>query len=309
MRWEVKAAIQATLSRVPMGYALHRKLQDLAGSSRLEIDVQYPRKRQFLQRARDRGLPLEGRAFLEIGTGWHPLLPLLLSLLGAGRVVTIDVNPWLTRSSLEETLGAVRAVAERVEADFGVPAARCRELADALAARAAKETPAAALRAARVEYARPVDARKTPFGDGEFDYVVSSNVLEHVPPEVIRAMVRESRRLLKPGGLNLHHVNPGDHFSFDPRITSVNFLRYSPRAWHFIGGSGLAYHNRLRCVDYARLFEEAGFEVVYREAEVDPAALAALAEGRVRPHAAFDGYSAEELSEHVIDVFARRGSG
>ena len=38
MNWKTKAFVQAALSRLPMGRRMHRKLQDLAGSSRLDID-------------------------------------------------------------------------------------------------------------------------------------------------------------------------------------------------------------------------------------------------------------------------------
>jgi SAM-dependent methyltransferase len=308
MRWEVKAAIQATLSRAPFGYALHRKLQDLGGSSRLDINDHYGRKRKFLKRVEAQGLPIAGREFLEIGTGWHPVLPVLLHLLGSSGVTTIDVNAWLTRDSLAETLRAFRSIADRVAEDFGQDPKQTQEKMERLCALA--DDPSVLipdlLQAANIQYGMPVDACKTPYSAGSFDYIVSSNVLEHVPPEIIRGMFTESARILKPGGYNLHHVNPGDHFSLDDsRITTVNFLRYSPQAWHWIGGSGLAYHNRLRCVEYDRMLEAAGFTITYSETEIDPSGLAALKEKRVLPHPDYAGFTHEELSGNVIDVFAR----
>jgi SAM-dependent methyltransferase len=312
MRWEVKAAIQATLSRIPFGYALHRKLQDLGGSSRLDVEDHYGRKRKFLKRVEEHGLPLAGRDFLEIGTGWHPVLPVLLHLLDARQVTTIDVNPWLTRASLAETFHAFQGIAGRVAADFGKDAARAQATMDRLCTLVedASVPILDVLKAANIRYGLPVDACKTPYEAGSFDYVVSSNVLEHVPPEVIRGMFTESRRVLKPGGYNLHHVNPGDHFSVgDSRVTTVHFVRYSSRAWYWIGGSGLAYHNRLRCVEYARLLESAGFTVTYSDTEIDPRGLEALEKRQVLPHPDFAAFTNEELSGNVIDVFARAPLG
>lgn len=307
MRWEVKAAVQATLSRVPGGYRLHRKMQDLAGSSRLDAEVQYGRKQRFLARVLAAGLPIRDRTFLEVGTGWHPLTPLLLHLLGAREVVTVDINPWLDARSLGETLDAVWSLSDRIAADFGLSAGECRSRLERLRREAAvaDASPEAVLAGASIRYRMPLDACSTGLPAASFDYLISSNVFEHVPPEVLRGILRESRRILRPGGVHLHHVNPGDHFSYDPRITSVNFLRYSRRAWRYLGGSGLAYHNRLRCVDYVRLFEQEGFTVLYRDAEIDPAALRALRGGSVRPHPDFSDYTPEELSEHIIDVFAQ----
>jgi ubiquinone/menaquinone biosynthesis C-methylase UbiE len=42
------------------------------------------------------------------------------------------------------------------------------------------------------------DATKLPYGDGEFDYVVSTDVFEHIPDT--DRLVMEVKRVLKPGG-------------------------------------------------------------------------------------------------------------
>lgn len=305
MRWEVKAAIQATLSRVPFGRVIHRKLQDVAGSAHLHPDVDYARRAKFLQRMRACNLPIEGASFLEVGTGWHPTLSIYLYLLKARRVVTVDLNRWLTRASLRETIDVIDGLADRFAADFDVPVEhvhetmrRLRDLCDNRSLSIEQ-----ILNEINVEYRCPSDAAATGLSDHELDYIVSTNVFEHIPPDVIRAMLQESRRILKPGGYILHHIDPGDHFSYDKRITTINFLRYSPRAWYYIGGSGVAYHNRLRCVDYARMFEEAGFTIVDQLGEVDRAALAALQSGQVVPHAMFKAYTPEQLCQRTILIF------
>lgn len=46
-----------------------------------------------------------------------------------------------------------------------------------------------------------VDALTTPFADGEFDFVVSSNMIHHVPYPA--RFFEEMRRILKPGGVLL----------------------------------------------------------------------------------------------------------
>ena len=150
----------------------------------------------------------------------------------------------------------------------------------------------------------PCDACHTNLADASFNYVVSSNVLEHIPPDIIRGILKESRRILKPEGLHLHHINPGDHSAFDPHVTTVNFLRYSPRAWYLLGGSGIAYHNRLRCTDYIKLLEDGGFRVVHQIRAVDQKALELLRSGTMNVHKDFMGYSSEELACDLIDVFA-----
>jgi SAM-dependent methyltransferase len=310
MRWQLKAFAQAVLSRVPYGRALHHHLQELTGSVDVDIDIEYEWKAELIRRVRAQRLEIEGRTFLDIGTGWRPLLPVLLHLHGAERVVTIDVNPWLTPRSLHATLEAIDSIVGRFAGDFGLSEAHCREtlrrLRELSAAHPEEVDPV--LAAAGVEYHSPMDAAATGLPPGSFDYVITSNVLEHVPPEEIRRIAQESMRLLRPGGVAIHHVNPGDHFSLDPRVTTVNFLKFSPRAWRLIS-SGLAYHNRLRCAEYPRLFRSLGYEIVYERAEIDERALAALRRGEVSPHTSFAGFSEAELACYLVDVFARVPEG
>ncbi len=284
---------------------MHRGLQKAAGTVRLDPEEEYERKRRLLLRMREQGLDVEDRVFVEVGTGWHPLLPLVLGVLGARRTITLDVNAWLSRETLVETLEAVEGLVERLTVDFGIDAAAAHSrLAELRQLARSGHTPRDVLLAADVEYRFPVGAGATGMEAGSVDYVISSNVLEHIAPAELHRILEESRRILKPGGVSVHHVDPGDHFSIDDRITSVNFLKFSPRAWRLIG-SGLAYHNRLRCVDYTRMFEELGFEILRTDIEVDEHALAALRDAEVRPHAAFAAYPPEELASALIDIFAR----
>ena len=52
--------------------------------------------------------------------------PILLHLLGANRVVTIDLNPWLTSASLSETLKGFESIIDLIATDFS-PAGRDAE--------------------------------------------------------------------------------------------------------------------------------------------------------------------------------------
>ena len=95
------------------------------------------------------------------------------------------------------------------------------------------------------------DAAETGLPAGESDIVTSTMVLHEMPPSHIRAMLRESHRLLAPGGLSIH----------------LDFLmRDDPfREWVHIGHS--ARNNEpfmvpLNAMDMEAAHREAGFESV-----------------------------------------------
>ena len=88
--------------------------------------------------------------------------------------------------------------------------------------------------------------------------VGSNDVLMLAFMNDLRRIHTEAYRLLVPGGLAVHRVDVGDHFAtIDRRITTGNFLQFSEEDWRWYGGSGLSYHNRLRCTDHVRLLDEA----------------------------------------------------
>src|SRR5206468_11368645 len=130
-------------------------------------------------------------------------------------------------------------------------------------------------------------------------------VLEHVSPEGIGQVMRESARILRPGGLAIHSVNCGDHYAyFDRSITMVNYLTYSEGAWHR-WNNRMLYQNRLRPNDFVRMIERSGMKVVLQRSTPRPELLAALPALKIA--AEFRGYAAEQLASTSIDLVAQAG--
>ena len=73
--------------------------------------------------------------------------------------------------------------------------------------------PMAFLREAGIDYRAPGDATNTGLEDGSVDAHFSYNVFEHVPAEAIEKILAEARRILKPGGVCVHYVDPSDHYA------------------------------------------------------------------------------------------------
>ena len=295
MNWKLKAHSLAFLSRVPLGTAAYSAAKRLLGTNTFDFDLELRRACEIVNLVQEGGGNVEGSTVLEIGTGWRPFVPLVLSLSGAGRVITVDVNNWLTEPLVLETYRAIAARLPDVAAGLQLPAEVLQSRFDNCAPKS--HAMAEILAAFRIEYRCPFDARQTGLDESSIDIVCSSNVLEHVPRQVLSEIHRESCRILKPGGLAVHRFNPQDHFVIvDRSICGANFLQYSERQWHWYGGSGLSFHNRLRCCQHRELFQAAGFATVVDRVRPDPQSAAHIEQGRLRVHPDFASLDVQELT-------------
>ena len=305
MNWKIKAHSLAVLSRLPAGRQMYHWLQRCAGTNKLQVERDLGRAYELVEMIHESGRFIEGAECLEIGTGWHPFVPMVLSLAGAKRVTTIDVNPWLTEAYVRATWSSLRDHIPEIAARCGLPEIEIRHRygAGSKASTGLQEF----LKRLRIEYRYPGDARVTGFPKDSVDVVVSSNVLEHIPRELQVEIHAETRRILRPGGVAAHRFNPQDHFAtVDKTITHANFLQYTSEEWHWYGGSGLAYHNRLRAPDYRNLFEAAGLKLEVCRERIDQRSLKAIESGDLKIADEFAVYSPEELAVDYMWIVCRK---
>lgn len=295
MKWTTKAHILAVLSRCPGGRWMYHKLQTVMGTNRLNIDEEIARALELVELIYEGGRNLQGTSVVEVGTGWRPFVPFVFHLLGAESIKTYDINPWLNRDYAFETFRALDSQIDRIADRAGVDEAYVRR-------RYQQATPSGSsleelLRGFKVEYFYPGDARATGLPEKSVDFVVSSNVLEHIPAEILSAIHNESQRILTADGLAVHRFNPEDHYvGVDRSITGANFLQFSERQWKWYGGTGLAYHNRIRCCEHRDLFEQAGFDMRVDRRRIDERGLAAIRNGSLKVHSDFAKFAPEDLA-------------
>ncbi len=307
MSWKVKAHTLAVLSRIPAGRSIYHKLQKVAGTNRLQLQRDLKRAFELVNLVQQSGETIEGKVCLEVGTGWRPLVPFVFILGGAKGVITVDVNPWLTLDYAFETWDALSECLEEIAAECGIPHDEVQERFRKLSGQVNAKSLQGFLQPMQIEYVYPGDARKTGLPEETIDIVFSSNVLEHIPRDIQTEIHQESLRILKPGGIVVHRFNPQDHYStVDSSITNSNFIQYSAKEWNWYGGSGLAYHNRLRSRDYREMFQESGLEVEICRERVDPRSLAAIQNGDLKVHPEFSQYTPEELAIDYMWVSARK---
>ncbi len=89
------------------------------------------------------------------------------------------------------------------------------------------------------------------------DFIFSNAVLEHVFLFELKKIVKEFRRIIKPGGYCSHEIDLRDHLG-----GKLNHLNVSTAFWEtkFWKNHGI-YTNRLRYNDYIDIFKNLGFKV------------------------------------------------
>jgi len=304
MDWRIKGIVQKALSVVPGGERINDLLQRTLGGLRnfgATVDGKVDDWAIHMGHLRELDVPLAGKVVLEIGTGWFPTFPLCYALAGTERCLTFDLSRHLDARLTFKLLGELERHLEPI-------ATATRSSLDDVRARYAKLTASGdlvtLLGASGIEYFAPADATATALASDSVDIVFSNSVLEHVQPEVLDELMRESRRLLRPGGLIVHSINCGDHYAyFDRSINFMNYLQFSDAQWA-LWNNDLQYQNRLRPKHFVAATEAAELDVVIRKFTPRPDLLAALP--KMRLAAEFAHYSPEQLASKSIDIVARK---
>src|SRR5262249_44728924 len=96
MNWRMKGVLQKALSTVPGGTSFNSVLQRTIGARRSVDEVVRDKFNsdwlivmQYLQELR---IDPAGMTWIELGTGWLPVLPVCFSLAGARRVHSFDLT-------------------------------------------------------------------------------------------------------------------------------------------------------------------------------------------------------------------------
>jgi SAM-dependent methyltransferase len=293
--WQIYWAKNTLKTLLPFQRQLRKLKRRIAGSSH-QINEQSVYGGGFAQIffLADAGLDVRGLDILEVGTGWYPVIPLMMRLAGARRVILTDVHALLDLETLKATvmflLERKADLAERLhitvpEIEDKLRLAQGDDLDDVLAEMG-------------MTYAVPFDYKQS---EVRVDAIISHTVLEHVPPQVIEELAHDWRRVLRPGGLISHGVDHSDHRAIvDARLSRIDFLRYGDRIWNLLC---IDNTNRLRHSDYIAMFRAAGFEIVFENVFIDPTSQAALS--KVPLAARFRGMAPDDIATTWSNIIAR----
>jgi hypothetical protein len=300
--WRIKGLIQKVLSVAPGGRHLNNALQFRGGVKSFEANVDTKVQADWLvlvdhMQALD--FPIQGRAFLEIGTGWYPTLPVCFHVAGAASCHSYDLTRLLDFERTRSMVARLEVHLPTIAAKLGIPESALRQRWTKLMdARAVDDF----LARAGIEYRAPADATATGLPDGSVDVVFSNSVLEHVERSALDALMKETRRLLRPGGIAVHSVNCGDHYAyFDRLITQIHYLRFSEAQWR-LWNNDLQYQNRLRANDFIDSARRAGLEIVLNRQRPRAELLERFEEFPIASE--FRHYSRDQLCTTSVDFVA-----
>lgn len=308
MNWKLKAHVQNAVASLPIisnrvYFAIQRSVGGLR-PGKINPLGRMAAARGIVARAESEGFDVRGKTVLEVGTGRMVDLPVAMWLCGAKRTITVDLNRYLSPVLVAEARDFVRRDPEPVVSLFDRrdDSLFHERLRTFVGTEVADDDLLAAM---NIEYLAPADAARLGLSDGSVDLHVSHTVLEHIPADVLGGILTEARRLMRPGGLLIHNIDPGDHFAHDdPSITTINFLQFSDLEWEEWAGNQFMYHNRLRADDYTRIFKEAGVDILKEERTVDSRSKAALENG-FPLSAQFAGISLDELATTTVLIVGR----
>ena len=319
MTWTGKAKLQRAICALPEPLArsvyralhrLYRGWRPLPPRPHIECGLRLARSIQAYRR-------LPGATVLEVGTGQRMDVPIVLWLLGADRLVCVDLHPNIVPERLRYHLDYYRSqrtwLAETLAASAADGSAESAERLDALLAlraRSAKALVERVLALCNISYLAPADAVDLDLPERTFDVHCSNHVLEHLSEAALRGLLGAAARLLKPSGLCVHLIDLEDHFAkFDKTISAANFLQFDEAAWSRYAGNEFMYTNRLRLPTYRRIFAECGFDVLGLETAVDPRSLELLKSGQLRVAEPFRGLDPVELATAEALFVGRHDGG
>jgi len=237
--WQAKIVAKLLLSRLPIGHAAWRRVRIFVHGGM--DDANYGESVFHRHFARSGLGGRQGFTCLELGPGDGLAGAILAKAWGAAGCWLVDTGDFASRD-----MAGYRDLARRLRGQgLAAPADDTLLSIDSL------------LTACGARYlTNGLDGLAT-VPAASVDFIWSQAVLEHVRRRDFDALLRETRRVLRSGGVASHRIDLRDHLG-----GALNNLRFSERLWEsaFMAESGF-YTNRLQASDIVERCRAAGFAV------------------------------------------------
>lgn len=296
-KWILKAVVQKGISYLPAATKINYFFQkNVTGGVHLSDEyfgLKIGHALDHFRFMREYSPAKQEKCILELGTGWYPVIPILFYLTTPGRVISVDIQEWMTRQTQQDTILKFRQWKESGKLENfqkHIIPERWKKLMDVgLKPEAYSKEDINSMIGLSPLLA---DARQLSLPDVSVDFICSNNTFEHIPEGILSEILLEFKRVLHPAGLMSHFIDMSDHFAhFDSSISIYNFLKFSKKTWNILDNS-IQPQNRLRQRDYLEMYQRAALPVDHEE--IREGDLRSLEKIRVHPE--FSGYTPKELA-------------
>jgi mannosyltransferase OCH1-like enzyme/SAM-dependent methyltransferase len=298
INWKVKAFIQNFIALFPtlISYELYFQMQRHWGSLKKPINPihHFNQGIKIIKKIKKYGYNIDGKVFFEVGTGRAPFLPVTFWLCGAGKTITVDLNPYMRNEIINDMIYFIQTEENTIRDIFGNLLDKERfEILLSKTNINLKDI----LNLCQIEYYAPGDAAKTHLNNNSINYHVSHTVYEHIPLNILQSILQEGNRIITDDGLFINHIDYSDHFSYvDKNISPINFLQYSDNEWEKYAGNRYMYMNRARHDEFIELFKSAGHDFIEIEPNINNIAFDMLENNKISLDEKFKAKSNEILS-------------
>ena len=194
-------------------------------------------------------LNLKDKVCLEIGSGWVLSYALIFHLLGARKVIATDIAPLANPARLYEALHqATDYIIRDILSAFGDHEEIRERLHNLLAI---KQFDEASLARLGITYLAPWDFAQGKFTE-EVDYIFSRSVMNHLPRNLVGAILRNLYDSLRSGGIMTSDIHLEDVKCFD----HSPFAFYEISAAEYLPAYDGLRGNRLRASAWEALFAQ-----------------------------------------------------
>ena len=262
MKVFTKRLIQNILSRIPLGERVNLWMQmnvtkglpvnDEGLESKIEAAKIHISN--YLSYNKDKNTDLSKISSFEFGAGYDLIVPLIFSFMKIKKIYCVDIKYKISAFLINDIIERLKINSEFM---YLISESKLNsEITPSNLTKILEEK-------YNIFYKAPMDAASTNLQDESIDLIVSNATLEHIPLDSIKAILKESYRILKPGGIMSHAIDYKDHWAYiDGNLSYYDFLKYNEKKWEYKNPS-LNYQNRLRHKDYLDLFIKAGFQIEY----------------------------------------------
>ena len=208
------------------------------------------------------GISLDKARVWEHEAGWTPFIPLLFYITTGcgGAVVNTGIRgARILERHLGKSIHMAKEMALNLSGIIHIPGDRLNLLRSLQEGKALRDV----LDAIGCKYIEDSTSGKVSLPERSMDVLLSGGQLEHYPPHILEAFLKEAFRILKPGGIVNITLDHRDHlYHFDKKLPFLFHFGIPDSVYKITHRSPLLYHNRLLPDEVAGMLRRCGFEEI-----------------------------------------------